>query len=114
VYKYNSNWEFSLRWIYAGGPPYTPFNLTESQQTNRAVLDDQKINAARYPAYHSLNIRADRRYFFTNSNLVFYVSLWNAYNRKNIGAYFWDVYEKRPGTIYQWGLLPIFGIEFEF
>jgi hypothetical protein len=113
-FKPNSNWEFSLRWLYAGGPPYTPLNLAESQQINRAVLDEQRINAARYPDYHSLNLRVDRRYHYSNSNLVFYLSLWNAYNRNNVATYFWDQQENQQGTLYQWGLLPIFGIEFEF
>ena len=113
-YKPNSRWEFSLRWIYAGGSPYTPLNIAASQQINRAVLDVRHINANRYPAYHSLNVRFDRRCSYLNSNLVFYLSLWNAYNRKNIATYFWNEQKKQVGAIYQWSLLPIFGLEYEF
>ena len=113
-YKPNNKWEFSLRWIYAGGPPYTPFNLQASQDLNRAVLDENRINEARYPDYHSLNIRFDRRFHFSGSNLVFYFSVWNAYNRKNIATFFWNEVEKKEDIIYQWSLLPIFGLEYEF
>jgi hypothetical protein len=113
-YKPNSRWEFSLRWIYAGGPPYTPFDHKESLRLNRAVLDGDRINEARYPDYHSLNIRFDRRFHFSGSNLVFYFSVWNVYNRKNIASYFWNEVEEKEDIIYQWSLLPIFGVEFEF
>jgi hypothetical protein len=113
-YKPNNKWEFSLRWIYAGGTPYTPFDIEKSRAAKREVLDEGKINAARYPDYHSLNVRFDRRFNYKNSNLVFYLSVWNAYDRKNVATYFWDAGNDRVGTIYQWRLLPVFGFEYEF
>jgi hypothetical protein len=113
-YKPNRKWEFSLRWIYAGGPPYTPFNLAASQRLNRAVLDGNQINAAHYPDYHSMNIRADRRFSFSKTNLVAYFSVWNAYNRKNVATYFWNENENKQTVSYQWSMLPIIGLEFEF
>lgn len=113
-YKPDNRWEFSGRWIYAGGAPYTPFAAGASQNLNRGVLDEQKINAVRFPDYHSLNIRFDRRFHFSGSNLVFYFSVWNAYDRKNVAGYFWNQIKNQQGTIYQWNLLPIFGLEYEF
>ncbi|MCB9056930.1 MAG: TonB-dependent receptor [Calditrichae bacterium] len=113
-YKPGDNWEFSLRWIFAGGAPYTPFNISQSEQINRAVLDQNRINKARYPEYHSLNVRFDRRFHFEKSNLVAYLSVWNAYNRKNIASYFWNENENKKDVIYQWSTLPIIGLEFEF
>ena len=113
-YKPNRRWEFSARWLVAGGSPYTPLDTAQSAQLNRAVLDESRVNLARYPAYHSLNLRVDRRFHFSGSNLVVYLSVWNAYNRKNVAAYYWNGVEGRQGTIYQWSALPIFGLEFEF
>ncbi|MBN2355353.1 TonB-dependent receptor [candidate division KSB1 bacterium] len=113
-YKPNANWEFSGRWIYAGGAPYTPFDLDKSAQAHREVLDQNRVNGARYPAYHSLNIRFDRRFHFYRSNLIFYLSVWNVYGRKNIATYFWNDPEQKQDVIYQWGTLPIFGLEYEF
>ncbi|HEX9652129.1 MAG TPA: TonB-dependent receptor [bacterium] len=113
-YKPNSKWEMSLRWIYAGGSPFTPLDLAASQQLSRTVLDERHVNAERYPAYHSLNIRFDRRFHFSAASLVFYFSIWNAYNRKNVATYFWNANGGKQDVIYQWTLLPIFGFEFEF
>jgi outer membrane receptor for ferrienterochelin and colicin len=112
-YKPNAEWEFSARWIYAGGTPYTPFDLTQSAQLQRGVFDGAKINGARYPAYHSMNVRFDKRFHFSGSNLVLYLSAWNVYNRKNVAAYFWNEKENKEDTLYQWNLLPIFGVEYE-
>ena len=112
-YKPSDAWEFSLRWIYAGGPPYTPLDLEASAAEGRDVLDGSRINAARYPDYHSLNLRVDRRFHFQSSNLVAYVSVWNAYNRRNVAGYTWNAVKGGTDTLYQWGMLPIFGLEWE-
>ena len=113
-YKPNNEWEFSLRWIYAGGNPYTPFNLNTSSSENRGILDQNRINMKRYPDYHSLNVRCDKRFHFSHSNLVLYLSVWNVYDRKNIASYYWNDRNNRQDVIYQWRLLPIFGLEYEF
>jgi hypothetical protein len=113
-YKPNSSWEFSARWIYAGGPPYTPLDLERSATLNRGVLDGSRINSARYPNYHSLNVRFDRRFSFSGSNMILYVSVWNAYNRKNVAGYYWNEVEGKQNSSLQWSALPIFGVEYEF
>ena len=113
-YRPGGDWEFSARWIFAGGVPYTPLNIEASRSLGRDVLDLTKIDAARLPDYSSLNVRVDKRFYFSGSNLVAYVSVWNAYNRKNVAQYFWSASENRVDVIYQWGLLPIFGVEYDF
>ena len=103
-----------MRWIYAGGAPYTPLDLDASQMINRSVYDQTQVNESRYPDYHSLNLRVDRRYNYSNSNMIVYFSFWNTYNRENIATYYWNEHEKKQDKILQWSFLPIFGIEFEF
>lgn len=113
-YKPNYYWEFSMRWIYAGGRPYTPFNIQKSQELNRGVIDEDRINDERFPAYHSLNLRVDKRFTFSHTNLVIYLSVWNVYNRQNVASNYWNQSENLPDVVYQWGMLPIFGVEYEF
>jgi hypothetical protein len=113
-YKPSNNWEFSARWIFAGGVPYTPYDLDRSAQLSRAVLDENRVNQERLSNYHSLNVRFDRRFHFSKSNLIIYLSVWNAYNRKNVASHYWNEIEGAPDLIYQWSALPIFGFEFEF
>ncbi|MBU1707230.1 hypothetical protein KKB28_04875, partial [bacterium] len=113
-YKPNNKWEFSLRWIYAGGAPYTPFDIPASETAQRGVLDGNKVNKERLPDYHSLNIRADRRFHFSATNLILYLGVWNVYNRVNIAGYYWNEIDNIPAKFEQWGILPSIGAEFEF
>ncbi|MCP4214783.1 MAG: TonB-dependent receptor [bacterium] len=113
-YKPNKKWDFSLRWIYAGGKPYTPFDIEASTAVNSGILDTQQINAMRAPAYHSLNVRCDKRYYFRGSNLTVFLSIWNAYNRKNFAEYYWNEIKNARDRYNQWSLFPVIGLEFEF
>ena len=113
-YKVNKHWQFGLKWNYAGGAPYTPFDLAASQVANSGVFDSFHINAKRLPVYHSINMRMDRRFYFRTSNLVLYLSIWNLLNRKNVASYYWNTIDNHPARVLGWGLLPAIGVEFEF
>lgn len=112
-YKMNKEWEFSIRWTYGGGIPYTPFDEALSNQYNIGIPDRSRANEARLPDYHTLNFRVDRKFYFDNQYLNIYLSLMNAYNRKNIMMYQWNPIEKKNVAVQQWSLLPVFGLEYE-
>jgi hypothetical protein len=112
-YELSDTWELSARWIYAGGAPYTPFDLEASTAAHTGIIDTTRINGARYPDYHSLNIRLEKRFNFASSGIVAYVSVWNVYNRQNIASYYWNNYRNEQGAQKQFGILPIFGIEWD-
>ena len=42
------------------------------------------------------------------------LSIWNAYNRKNVSMYYWNEVERKEVVLYQWSMLPIIGLEYEF
>lgn len=113
-YKFDERWEASVRWDYAGGRPYTPLDIEASTVFNRTILDDSRINTERLPAYHSLNVRVDRRFNFPRSALVCYASIWNAYNRRNVAAVYWNSVSRAEDRILQWGIMPVAGLEYEF
>jgi hypothetical protein len=113
-YKPEGSWEYGVRWSYAGGGPYTPFNETASRQANMGIVDASRILGERYPAYHSLNIRVDKKFYFEHAVLDMYLSVWNAYNRKNVASYTWNEATNQPGTQNQWSVLPMIGMEYEF
>ncbi len=113
-YRPNFSWEFSGKWTFSGGAPYTPFDEEASIASGQGVLDTSRINKERYPDYHSLDLRIDKRIFFRQSSLVTYLSVWNVYNRSNVGSYYWNPFTNKQDTVYNWGMLPVLGIEFEF
>ena len=113
-WKPNRDWLFGIRWVYAGGWPYTPLNLERSTELDRSVLDTTQVNTSRYPAYHSMNLRVERRFNFSRSNLKVYLEVWNAYDQKNVATYYWNPIENKEDVQYQWGRIPVFGLEYEF
>jgi len=113
-YKPDDKWEFSLRWLFAGGAPYTPFNDEASRLAFMGIFDAARINGARLPDFHSLNIRVDRLFNFQSSSLITYISIWNAYARENIATYTWSQIDNKVVPEKMWGILPVFGIEYEF
>lgn len=110
----NNEWEFKLRWIYAGGAPYTPFDIERSTQQSTGIWDTNNINGKRLPDYHSLNLRVDKRFYFEKTNLIVYISIMNAYNRENIAFYAWNEVKNKLDKQKQWSTLPVLGVEFEF
>jgi len=113
-YKPNNKWQYSARWIFAGGAPYTPLDQELSALFGRSVYDESRVNAERNPAYHSLNLRVERRYNWRKSSMVVFLSIWNVYNRENVASRYWDEINNREETMYQWTMLPVGGFEWEF
>jgi len=113
-YKPNDEWEYSLRWVYAGGAPYTPFDVQKSWQEDKAIVDQNRINGSRLPDYHALNLRVDKRFFYEKTNLVLYLSIWNVYNRSNVSAYTWNEVKNKLAKDIGWNTTPVFGVKYEF
>jgi hypothetical protein len=84
--RFGKNWEIGARWRFLGGTPYTPYDVEESALISnwdlrgQPILDFTQINAIRLPAFHQLDLRIDKKYFFENWNLNWYVDIQNAYN----------------------------------
>lgn len=79
-------WEAGLRWRYAGGAPYTPYNESASMDpdhwnaAHQPVVDYSMQNAQRFVPFHQLDIRVDKSWFFRKWTLSLYVDVQNAYN----------------------------------
>jgi hypothetical protein len=84
--RFGNNWEIGARWRFLGGTPYTPFNAEESALISnwdlrgQPIFDFTQINAIRLPAFHQLDLRLDKKYYFKNWNFNWYVDIQNAYN----------------------------------
>ena len=113
-YRPNNRWEFSVRWVYAGGAPYTPFDLARSSAARQGIYDEQNVNQKRLPDYHTMDFRVDRRFNLASSNLIIYLSVANVYNRENLAQYYWNQIDNKQDKMLQWGMIPMLGLEFEY
>ncbi|WP_194973394.1 TonB-dependent receptor [Aquiflexum lacus] len=84
--RFGKNWELGTRWRYLGGLPFTPVDVENSSLREvwdlrgQATLDFNQINNQRLAAFHQLDLRIDKRYFFDKWNLNWYFDVQNAYN----------------------------------
>ena len=113
-YRPNSKWEISLRWSLFGGRPYTKIDLENSNLNNEEVLAYDEFNQSRTPIYHNLFLRYERRKKMKYGNIITYIELWNAYNRKNIETYFWSREKQDILETAYFSFIPVGGVEIEF
>ncbi len=107
-YRFDERWEASMKFRFATGQPYTPFNPNGTQ-------DVSAYNRLRVKSAHSLDIRVDRRWNFSAWNLIVYLDVQNVYNNKFSGGVRWNAREQRAefneSAI---GILPSIGVSAEF
>ena len=113
-YRPSDRFEYSVRWRYAGGRPYTPFDEELSSQLRLGIIQRDRINSKRFSPYHRLDLRFDYRRPYESFNLVSFFTVLNAYNRANIFTYYWDDDENRRARVNQWRIIPVGGFELEF
>jgi hypothetical protein len=84
--RFGKNWELGARWRFLGGTPYTPIDVEQSALISnwdlrgQPILDFTRINGVRLPAFHQLDLRLDKKYFYKNWNFNWYIDIQNAYN----------------------------------
>ncbi|MDI6402101.1 TonB-dependent receptor, partial [Balneolaceae bacterium ANBcel3] len=113
-YRPNNRREVSARWSYQGGNPYTPFDVEASIMAGSGLYDMTHFNDSRTRAFHALYVRYDRRFFYSRTNLVTFIELWNAYNRQNEFRYYWSTVDQETKVTNQFSIIPVGGVRFEF
>lgn len=86
--RFRRNWDLGLKWRFVGGAPYTPYDVEKSSYKavwdlqGRGYLDYSRYNTLRLKAFHQLDIRLDKQYFFDKWSLMLYADVQNVYNHK--------------------------------
>lgn len=88
--EFNKKWNIGFKWRFAGGLPYTPYDLEKSayvqawNSQGKAFLDYSQINKERLLVFHQLDFRIDRRFYFNKWYFSLYFDVQNAYNFKSV------------------------------
>ena len=86
--SFRKNWDLGFKWRYIGGAPYTPWNVERSavktawDAQGTGYLDYGKFNEKRLKAFHQLDLRVDKSWYYNNWSLMLYFDIQNAYNFK--------------------------------
>lgn len=89
--KFGKNWDLGMKWRYVAGGPYTPYDVETSSRIaawdakHQPYYDYARFNTKRLPAFHQLDIRIDRSFYFRKWSLILYADIQNIYNYKAIG-----------------------------
>jgi hypothetical protein len=111
-WRINPKWELSGKFRLATGLPTTPF-ITSGSDTGQRDWT-QYNQGERFPTFHALDLRVDRRFSFQSWQLEVYLDVQNVYGRNNISAVRWDPRTNEPEFNESLGVLPTIGINVEF
>lgn len=86
-YKFNNNWDLGIKYRFAGGSPYTPFNMLSSQQNYLAIgtgtFDYSRLNSERLRSFSQTDLRIDKRINMKKTSINFYVDIQNILKTQN-------------------------------
>ncbi|HEY9114296.1 MAG TPA: TonB-dependent receptor [Bacteroidales bacterium] len=86
TYNFKKNWSFGAKWRYAGGLPYTPYDLEKSSLVEawdvngKPYFDYDEVNSLRLSSFNQLDVRVDKKFFFQKWSLMVYLDIQNLYN----------------------------------
>ncbi len=120
------DWEFTIRWNFGSGMPFTQtagvfqgVDFTQGGVDTDVITNNPsyqnflygEINEGRLPDYHRMDISAKKIFRFKNDlQLDLQVSVTNVYNRKNI----FYINRLTGEAVYQLPVLPSLGVAFKF
>ncbi len=114
-YKPNSKWEFSAKFRYFTGVPFTPIYAKGDNPAGTKDIQNlpEDYLAGRLDAAHHIDVRVDRYFNFGSSTLTVYADIQNFYNYaipQRPSYNFWDNTITNSSSI---GVLPSLGISWE-
>ena len=88
--KLKRNWEVGLKFRYAGGSPYTPFDLESSRRNyltiGEGIPDYALANSQRLGPFNQLDLRIDKKWNFRKATIDLFLDIQNITNSNATGA----------------------------
>jgi len=85
-YKFKRGWELGLKHRFAGGSPYTPFNLPASQLNyltlGTGILDYSQLNTQRLTVFNQTDLRIDKKWNMKRFTFDLFIDLQNLLSLK--------------------------------
>ena len=86
--KFKGYWQAGFRYRFAGGTPYTPWDIITSEKRpawdarGTGYLDYSQFNSQRLSGFNQLDIRIDKDWYFDKWRLNLYLDIQNVLNFK--------------------------------
>ena len=114
-YRLPRDWNLGTRFRLVSGNPTTPVVgavYNANQDAFEAISGEP--NSVRFPTFHQLDVRVDKRWTFERWRLELYLDLQNAYNRMNAEAFAYSYDYRQRARITGLPIIPSFGLRGEF
>jgi hypothetical protein len=89
-YKLGKNWELGVKFRYQGAAPFTPYDEVASRNNyitlGTGIFDYSKLNSQRLPAFHSGDLRVDKKWNFKKITFDLFLDVQNFYGSKSTGV----------------------------
>jgi hypothetical protein len=89
-YKLGRNWEIGVKFRYQGEAPFTPYDEVASRNNyltlGTGVFDYTRLNTQRLPAFHSGDLRIDKKWNFKKITFDLFLDVQNFYGSKSTGV----------------------------
>ena len=91
-FRPNPKWSLNAAWHFHSGWPYTQITYEKVPVDGGFIFMPRygPINAARYPAFHSMDIKVSRYFITAASRVAVFVEVTNFYNRFNVRNYYYE------------------------
>lgn len=115
-YKLGAHWEFSGKFRWFSGVPYTPVYIPSQNPLNTGFIENlpDEYLTKRLDAGHHLDLRVDRYFNFESWTLITFLDIQNVYNFKIPVRPRYDFWDNEINDQNGIGLLPSIGISAEF
>jgi hypothetical protein len=85
--KFNKGWEIGMKYRFAGGAPYTPFDMEASQRNfaslGTGILDFSRLNTLRLGNFSQFDFRIDKKWNLRRTTIDLYFDVQNAFVTPN-------------------------------
>ncbi len=115
-YKINSKWEFSGKYRYFTGIPYTPVYRPSENTINPGKIQNipGEFLIKRLSSSHVLDLRADRYFNYRTWRLIVFADVQNVLNFKTRNKPTYNFADDKIETRSRLGILPSIGVSAEF
>lgn len=114
-YIFNKNWEFSTKFRFFTGIPYTPVYRPSKNPLKPGLIQNlpEEYLAARLTSAHHLDVRVDRYFYWNRITLILFIDIQNIYNFKIPQRPTYDFWKDEVVNSSEIGILPSIGISAE-
>jgi hypothetical protein len=114
-YELPRRWRIGGRFRVVSGTPYTPvIGAAVVPGSQFAIPVFGPANSQRFPVFHQLDLRVDKRWVLHRVTIAAYVDVQNVYNRVNVEAYIYDYYYRERINAIGLPIFPSLGFRIDF